>query len=520
MNATASLMEQACVISGERRRGKAEIAERAARAAAGLHRAGVGQGDTVALLLRNDIAIFEVSTATTALGAYPVPINWHFKPDEIGYILSDCKAKALVAHRDLLRNLPAQLPPGLLLLVVDTPPEIAAAYGLPAGPPEAQQGTAAQAWDEWLAAHEPWNGQPQLTSSVIYTSGTTGKPKGVMRPPMTEAQAQRAFAMVMGMYGFRMGEPIRTVITGPMYHTAPNGYGLTVFRFGGSVVLQPRFDPLGLLELIEKYRITHLHLVPTMFVRLLKLTADERQSRDLSSLQFVSHGAAPCSPRVKQAMIDWWGPVINEYYGSTETGGITVQSSQDALRKPGSVGRPLPGVKLRIDDDAGKPLATGEAGNIHINTQAMPAFAYLGKSGAQPETDEETYVWVGDIGYLDDDGYLFLCDRRTDIINSGGVNVYTAEIEAALLEIEGIEDCAVFGIPDEEYGESICAHLVVHPAASLTEEGIKSFLSERLSGYKLPRRIVFADALPREESGKVFKRKIREPYWTKADRAI
>lgn len=517
MDATTTPLEQACVISGNRRRGKDEIAARAARAATGLSRAGVGQGDTVALLLRNDIAIFEASTAATLLGAYPVPINWHFKPDEIAYILNDCKAKALVAHRDLLKNLPTPLPAGVLLLVVDTPPELVVAYGVSG---DATVPAAARLWDEWLVGYEPWTGAPQLTSSVIYTSGTTGKPKGVQRPPMTQEQAQRAFAMVLGMYGFQAGEAIRTVITGPMYHTAPNGYGLTTFRFGGTIVLQPRFDPLELLAAIEKYRITHLHLVPTMFVRLLKLSDEERTAHDLSSLRFVSHGAAPCSPKVKQAMIDWWGPVINEYYGSTETGGITVQSSLEALKKPGSVGRPLSGVKLRICDEAGNPLGRGAVGNIHIHTTAMPGFNYLGKSGAQAQIDDEPYVWVGDIGYLDEEGYLFLCDRRSDIINSGGVNIYSAEIEAALMEIPGITDCAVFGIPDEEYGESVCAHVVADPAAALSEEGVKAFLRERLSGYKVPRRIVFDAALPREESGKVFKRKIREPYWVKAERAI
>lgn len=507
------------IISGARSRSSVEVMANAARAASGLAVAGLKAGDAVALLLRNDIAFFEATTAANIIGAYAVPINWHFTAEEVTYILNDCHAKALVVHADLLAAVLAALPSNILTLVVETPPEVRAAY--PQSERVLQKSGNILSWESWLRDFDPWLHPPQpLTSSVIYTSGTTGKPKGVMRPPMSEVEKQAAFVMVGAMYGFPADAPIRTVMTGPMYHTAPNGYGLMAFRLGGTVVLQPRFDPLELLSLIERYRITHLHMVPTMFVRLLKLPDEDKKRWDLSSLRFVAHGAAPCPPQVKAAMIRWWGPVINEYYGSTETGGITVQSSEGARIKPGSVGKPIPGVELRIFDSAGNRRGVGEMGDIYIRTTALVDFTYLGKAEKKAEIERDSFVCVGDIGYLDEDGYLFLCDRHNDIINSGGVNIYSAEVEAALMDIPGIDDCAVFGIPDEEFGEAVCAHVVVDPYMALSEGKIKSSLRSRLSGYKIPKIIVFADALPREESGKIFKRKLRERYWKQTNRSI
>ncbi len=507
------------VISGERWRTSAAIAENAARAASGFDAAGLKPGDAVALLLRNDIAFFEATTAASIIGAYSVPINWHFTAEEVAYILNDCHAKALVVHADLLAGIQAALPSNILLLAVETPPEVRAAY--PLADHDVRQSGNVLTWEGWLQGFDPWPYPPRpLTSSVIYTSGTTGKPKGVVRPPMSEADKERAFAMVGAMYGFTPGAPIRTVLTGPMYHTAPNGYGLMAFRLGGTVVLQPRFDPLELLSLIERHRITHLHLVPTMFVRLLKLSDEDKKRWDLSSLRFVAHGAAPCPPQVKTAMIRWWGPVINEYYGSTETGGITVQSSDGALKKPGSVGKPIPGVEIRIYDDVGNRRGVGEMGNIYIRTTALADFTYLGKAEKKTEIERDAFVCLGDIGYFDKDEFLFLCDRQNDIINSGGVNIYSAEIEAALMAIPGVEDCAVFGIPDEEFGEAVCAHIVADPYMVLSEGKIKASLRTRLSGYKIPKVIVFADTLPREESGKIFKRKLRDLYWQDSKRRI
>lgn len=510
------------IISGERSRSFGEIMSKAAQAASGFDAAGIRPGDALALLLRNDIAFFEATTAANIIGAYAVPINWHFTVSEVLYILNDCGAKALVIHADLFVALQASLPPDLLVLVVDTPPEICKSYGCSFSTlNDFGKSKNIFNWDEWSARLAPWSLPPRpLTSSVIYTSGTTGKPKGVVRPPMSEAERMAAFAMVEAMYGFTPGIPIRTVITGPMYHTAPNGYGLMAFRLGADVILQPRFDAGELLQLIEAHHITHLHMVPTMFVRLLKLSDEEKKRRDLSSLRFVTHGAAPCPQDVKKAMIEWWGPVINEYYGSTETGGITVQDSPGALRKPGSVGRPIPGVEVRIYDNSGNMLPPLEIGDIYVRTTALADFTYLGRIDEKKAMERDSFVCVGDIGYLDQDGYLFLCDRRNDIINSGGVNIYSAEIESAIMSLAGIADCAVFGIPDPEFGESVCAYIVADPTTRLSPEKLQDMLREKLSSYKMPRKIVMTDSLPREESGKVFKRKLREIHWQSANRHI
>lgn len=495
---------------------------RAAQAASGFDAAGIRADDAVAILLRNDIPFFEATTAANIIGAYAVPINWHFTVSEVLYILNDCGAKALVVHADLFAVLQPSLPQNLLTLVVDTPPEICAAYGcsFPASG-ELRKSENILVWNEWLTRFTPWSlpSRP-LTSSVIYTSGTTGKPKGVVRPPMSEADRKAAFAMVEAIYGFTPGMAIRTVITGPMYHTAPNGYGLMAFRLGADIILQPRFDASDLLKMIETHRITHLHMVPTMFVRLLKLSDAEKKRWDLSSLRFVAHGAAPCPQEVKKAMIEWWGPVINEYYGSTETGGITVQDSLGASRKPGSVGRPIPGVEVRIYDSSNNRLPPSEIGDIYVRTTALADFTYLGRVGEKQAMERDSFVCVGDIGYLDPDGYLFLCDRRNDIINSGGVNIYSAEVESAIMSLPGVADCAVFGIPDPEFGESVCAHIVVDPSAAMSPEKLQDMLREKLGSYKVPRTIVVTDNLPREESGKVFKRKLRESYWQGAKRHI
>jgi long-chain acyl-CoA synthetase len=503
------------IVSGERSATQAELQARAARAARGLHELGVGEGDCVALFLRNDIPFFEASFAASALGAYAVPINWHFKADEAGYILRDCAAKALVAHADLLPQIAAGLPDGLPTFIAPTPPEIARAYGVAAPAP------GGASWDAWRDSHAPWTEPPKAArNAMIYTSGTTGRPKGVRRLPQTPEQQKQVAAMMARVFGVTSGGGMRTVIAGPLYHSAPNVYALACAREGGLVVLQPRFEPEELLALIERWRVTHLSMVPTMFVRLLKLPEETRRRYDLASLRFVIHAAAPCPPDVKRRMIEWWGPVINEFYGATETGVITFLDSAEALCKPGSVGRVEPGAAVRILDDDGRELPQGQAGEVFMRQSAYPDFTYQGLPEKRREIERDGFVTVGDIGYLDADGYLFLCDRRRDMVISGGVNIYPAEIEAALIGMPGVKDCAVFGVPDEEFGEALCAHVEPQPGAAVTPEEVKAWLRERLAGYKVPKLVELARELPREDSGKIFKRRLREPYWEKAGRKI
>jgi long-chain acyl-CoA synthetase len=291
-------------------------------------------------------------------------------------------------------------------------------------------------------------------------------------------------------------------------------------RVSQVMVLMPRFDPLGLLELIERERLDTMFMVPTMFIRLLKLPEEMRHKFDLSSLRFVMHAAAPCPHDVKQAMIEWWGPVINEFYGSTESSAVTLASSADTLRKPGTVGRAVEGAELRILDDDGRILPAGEVGEIFTRFAEMPDFTYHNKPSERAKIDRDGFITSGDVGYLDADGYLFLCDRKRDMVISGGVNIYPAEIEAVLHAMPGVKDCAVFGIPDAEFGERLMA--VVEPAdgIALSAQGVQAYLRKHLADYKVPRAIEIGRDLPREDSGKIFKRRLRDPYWQGQGRQI
>ena len=507
------------VISGTRGISCDALMKHAACAATGLGELGVGAGDAIGLVLRNDFSFFEASYAAQRLGAYSVPINWHGKTQEIAYVLNDCAAKAVVAHADLLPEVGPAMPPRVPLFVVPTPPEIAAAYGIAdeLGRPPA----GVLQWEDLVTCFPPL---PETAaggiSSMIYTSGTTGNPKGVRRLDMGPAAAQVFAAMVGDVFGIVPDRALRTVITGPLYHSAPNAYGLYAVRMGGLAVLQPRFAAEELLCLIEQYRITHLHMVPTMFVRLLRLPDNVKQKYDLSSLQWVIHGAAPCPVDVKEAMIEWWGPVIYEYYGATETGIATFHTSDEALRKPGTVGRPLPGGTVRIYGADGGILPAGEVGEIYLWQAGFPDFTYHGRDDKRREVGRDGLVTLGDVGYLDRDGYLFICDRARDMVISGGVNIYPAEIEMALLAMPGIYDCAVFGIPDAEFGEKLCAHIEPDPMASLGAAEVTAFLRSRLADFKVPQVIKFDTALPREDSGKIIKRKLRDPYWAQTGRRI
>ena len=335
---------------------------------------------------------------------------------------------------------------------------------------------------------------------------------------MTPEQFQKITERLGTVMG--LSPEMRAVVTGPLYHSAPNAYATFTAMLGGALVLQPRFDPAELLTLIERHRISHLHMVPTMFVRLLRLPEEVKRRHDLSSLRHVVHAAAPCPPEVKRAMIEWWGPVIMEYSGSTESGVVVFCDAEQWLARPGTVGKPLPDCTVRILDDDGKPLPTGETGEIYMRNGGLPEFTYHGKDDKRREIERDGLITSGDVGYLDEGGYLYLCDRKIDMVISGGVNIYPAEIEAALVALPGVLDCAVFGIPDSEYGESLMAAVQVEPDARLSESDIRAFLAARLANYKIPRRIEFLSELPREDSGKIFKRKLREPYWRDTGRVI
>jgi long-chain acyl-CoA synthetase len=287
---------------------------------------------------------------------------------------------------------------------------------------------------------------------------------------------------------------------------------MLAFRSGCRIVLEPRFDPEDLLQLTERHRVTHMHMVPTRFVRLLRLPDEIKRRYDLSSLRFIVHGAAPCPPDVKRAMIDWWGPVINEYFGSTETGIPVWHSAAEALAKPGTVGRAIDGGIVKIFRPDGSLCDVDEPGEIFMRQMSVPDFDYHGKAEARAEAGRDGLVSVGDVGYLDKDGYLFLCDRKRDMVISGGVNIYPAEIESALIGMDGVRDCAVFGVPDDEFGERLFACIEPEADAALSPAAVQEFLRGKLANFKVPKDIQFLDAMPREATGKIFKRKLRDLY--------
>ena len=496
------------IISGDRRIDYPEILARAARAATGFRQLGVAGGTPVAMMLRNDLAFFECSSAAATLGSPVVPINWHLKADEVNYILGDCGATVLVCHADLWPQIRVGVSDRIKVLIVPTPPEIAAAFNV--APELARTPGGMIDWDEWRDAQAPWSGPIGRMSPMFYTSGTTGRPKGVRRGQMRPEQLAAAERVSTLAYGIAPNDHQVVLMNGPMYHSAPNSYGMLAFRHGATIVLEPRFDPEDLLRLVQEFRITHMHAVPTMFVRLLRLPEQVRQRYDVSSLRFVIHGAAPCPVEVKRAMIEWWGPVINEYLGSTETGIPVWHSSAEALAKPGTVGRAIEGGIVKIFRPDGTECDVGEPGEIFMRQTAIADFDYHGNAAARAEAGRDGLVSVGDVGYLDADGYLFLCDRKRDMVISGGVNIYPAEIENTLIGMEGVRDCAVFGVPDDEYGERLFACIEPEAGVSLSIPAVQGFLRARLANFKVPKDIQFLDALPREASGKIFKRKLRD----------
>ncbi|MDU1665644.1 MAG: acyl-CoA synthetase [Bradyrhizobium sp.] len=500
------------IISGERRITHGEIQTRIRKATSGFRALGLPEGTPIATMLRNDFAFFEVAAASSDLGSSIVPLNWHLKAEEVQYILTDSGAKILVCHADLLPQIRAGVPDDVLVLVVETPPEIAAAFGI--APELTRVPAGLRDWDRWRDGHGESQEPPRHGAPMIYTSGTTGMPKGVRRTPMLPSQAEAVARVGRITYGIRPQEDQVVLINGPMYHSAPHSYGTLAFRSGCTIVIQSRFDAAELLELIERHRVTHMHMVPTMFVRLLRLPEEIKRRHDLSSLRFVVHGAAPCAPDVKRAMIDWWGPVVHEYFGATETGIPVWHSAEEALRKPGTVGRVIDGGIVKVFRPDGSVCGANEVGDIYMRQTALPDFDYHGKAEARAEAGREGLVSVGDVGYLDEDGYLFLCDRKRDMVISGGVNIYPAEIEKALITMEGVRDCAVFGIPDAEYGERLCACVEPEANVTLSAEAVRTYLRSRLANFKVPKEVHFHDALPREATGKIFKRKLRDPFWS------
>ncbi len=482
----------------------AELEARSCRLAQALFAHGLRPGDHVAVLLPNDHRTHEVAFGLQRSGLYYTLVNTHLAAEEAAYIVEDCGAHALITS--------AALAPLTAELVALTPAvELRLMLGDTARPGYAS-------YDEFVADFpaEPLDDEVE-GFPMLYSSGTTGRPKGVRRPLTGEAFGTSATLapMLDRIMGFREGDVYLS--PAPLYHSAPLVWSMTVQRMGGTVVVMEHFDPEECLRLIAEHRVTHAQFVPTMFVRMLKLPDDVRGSFDVSSLRSVVHAAAPCAPEVKRKMIEWWGPIIHEYYSGTEGMGMTWISSEEALTHPGSVGRAIWG-EVHVCGDDGEEVPVGEDGVVYFGARAgTPGFEY----NHDPEKTRQTFNDKGwstlwDVGHLDADGYLYLTDRKLFMIVSGGVNIYPQEVEDVLVLHPAVADVAVFGVPEPEMGEEVKA--VVQPAPGFVggaelEAEIIAFCRAHLSHYKCPRSVDFTDALPRGENGKLYKKALREAYW-------
>ena len=482
-----------------------ELDERSTRLARLLRSNGLQRGDHIALFMENQPRFMEVVWAALRSGLYITAVNSHLTAEELTYILDDCEAQALVtssAFEPLMADVSWDALPRLSsrLMVDGTAPNF-------------------EAYEDAVAAFPATRIEDESNgATMLYSSGTTGRPKGVLRPLPAghPSDPDDRLAGLTRMYAFHDG--MVYLSPAPMYHAAPLAFSANVQRFGGTVVIMERFDPASSLQLIESHRVTHSQWVPTMFVRLLRLPDEERLARDLSSHQVAIHAAAPCPVAVKRSMIEWWGPILYEYYAGTEGNGSTSITSEEWLEHPGSVGRARTG-KVHIIGEDGQELPSGQEGNVYFS--GAGAFEYhKDREKTEGARLPGGLTTLGDVGYLDPDGWLYLTDRKAYMIISGGVNIYPREIEDVLIQHPAVADVAVFGIPHEDLGEEVKAVVELldgrEPSDDLSRE-LLTFTRQHLAGFKCPRSVDFVDQLPRLPTGKLYKRVLRDPYWKTED---
>jgi long-chain acyl-CoA synthetase len=464
---------------------------------------GLTTGDSIAICMENNATYLTVAWGAQRSGLYYTAASSRLTPGELEYIVNDCGAQAFITSydkRDLAADLLDKMPNVHTRLMIGGTIEGYESY---------EEVVGAQPTDE---VDDPREGQ-----DMLYSSGTTGRPKGV-KVALTGAAAgtpSAVYALGLMLYGFN--ENMVYLSPAPLYHAAPLRFTMAVHRAGGTVVVMEHFDPVEYLRLIEKHGATHTQVVPTMFVRMLKLPADERDRFDVSSLQTVIHAAAPCPVPVKQQMIEWWGPVIHEYYAGTEGNGFVACNSEEWLAHPGTVGKALAGI-VHVLDEEGHEVLAGESGTIYF--EGGSEFEYHNDpEKTKGSRNDKGWSTLGDVGYVDEDGFVFLTDRKAYMIISGGVNIYPQEAENVLVMHPKVVDAAVFGVPNEEMGEEVKA--VVQPvdmadAGPDLERELIAYCKEQLAGFKCPRSIDFEAELPRHPTGKLYKRLLKDRYWPKA----
>lgn len=498
----------------------AQLDERVNRLVNAWRDRGIGNGATVAVVLGNRSEWFEVAMGGAHGGVTYVPVNWHFVADELAYlfgdaavvavVVEDCYASAVVTALSDARS-------GGVHTVIGVGSQI---------PDELSALPGYIAYEELIASgasDEPT--EQRLGGPMFYTSGTTGRPKGVRGALSGGGDlTPDIMQLVAAGFGQMMPVPGRTLLCGPFYHSAQWAFSFLPMIGGSSVVLQHKYDSAGALDLIDRYQVTNTHLVPTQMKRLLDVPDEAKARYSGASLVAVWHGAAPCPPTVKRGLIDWWGPKITEYYGSTEGSVISTVTAQEWLDKGGSVGKPMAMMDVIVVDEAGDPVPQGQEGTLYFRNKMGMTFSYHNDDEKTAKAHLEPGVFTtGDVGYLDADGYLWLSDRRIDMIISGGVNIYPAEIEGALAAHASVADVAVIGVPNEEFGEEVKAIVQVNdgviPDAALVADLI-AHCRGLLAGFKCPRSVDFIDEIPRTGTGKIQKQPLRAPYWEGMQRKI
>uniref|UniRef100_A0AAU2W0Z8 Acyl-CoA synthetase n=1 Tax=Streptomyces sp. NBC_00008 TaxID=2903610 RepID=A0AAU2W0Z8_9ACTN len=466
----------------------------------GLRAAGLEEGDSFAVVLPNGVEFLTAYLAASQAGFYLVPVNHHLMGPEIAWIVSDSGAKVLIAHERFTDAATAaadeaKLPTSHRYGVGDVEgfrPYAELLEGRPVSPPEGRT----------------------LGWVMNYTSGTTGRPRGIRRPLPGKLPEETYLGGFLGIFGIKPFDGNVHLVCSPLYHTAVLQFAGAALHIGHPLVLMDKWSPEEMLRAMDTHRCTHTHMVPTQFHRLLALPEEVKRGYDVTAMRHAIHGAAPCPDHVKRAMIEWWGQCVEEYYAASEGGGAFA-TAEDWLRKPGTVGRAWPISELAVFDDEGTRLAPGELGTVYMK-MSTGGFSYHKDEGKTRKNRIGDFFTVGDLGILDEDGYLFLRDRKIDMIISGGVNIYPAEIESELLTHPAVADAAVFGIPHADWGEEVRA---VVEAAEGYEAGdalaaeILGHCAERLAGYKRPKTLGFITTMPRDPNGKLYKRRLREPYW-------
>ncbi len=488
---------------------RGELLAESNRIAHGLRALGLEHGDCVAVVLPNCAEFYTLYLAIAQSGLYLTPINNHLTGPEIAYIVQDSGAKVFVGSEKFAEACEVALKesgfPGDRAFAVGSVPGFRPLSQLTDGQPDTLP-------------------EKRSAGAVMnYTSGTTGKPKGVRRalPPL---EPELVFSLMTGflaMFDLQPEDDNVHICGSPLYHTAVLMFSSSALHAGQAVVLMDKWTPEGMLQLIERYRVTNSHMVPTQFHRLLSLPEEVRKKYDVSSLRAMVHAAAPCPIETKWKMFDWWGDAVYEYYAATEGGG-TLCKPDEWKKHPGTVGKAWPNSDVKIYDEDGNELPTGETGTVYM-LLGQADFEYKDAKEKTRANRIGNYFTVGDVGYLNEDGYLFLCDRKNDMIISGGANLYPAEIEAEMIQHPKIVDVAVFGIPNDDWGEEVKAVVELSDGAEASDalrDEIYAFLEPRLAKMKTPRSIDFIEEMPRDPNGKLYKRKLRDPYWEGRERAI